>query len=59
LLEYVSWPMCALEAAESLEQLRVLWFGHSIKVEDACVPPQQDINTAEDLLAAERQARIL
>ena len=49
LLEYVSWPVCELEAQEALEQLRVLWTGYPIQVETACVAPQQDINTADDL----------
>ena len=50
----MSWPVCDLEATEALEQLRVLWAGYAIKVEDACVPPLQDINTAEDLEQARR-----
>lgn len=49
LLDYVSWPVCSLETIEALEQLRVLWMGHKIKVDTACVAPKQDINTAEDL----------
>lgn len=49
LLEYVSWPVCELEALEALEQLRVLWAGYNIKVEQACVYPLQDINTLNDL----------
>ena len=52
LLEMVNWPMCAIAAAESLEQLSVLWAGYQIKVEDACVMPLQDINTADDLALA-------
>ncbi len=52
LLDYVSWPLCELEKAEALEQLRVLWSGVSIKVEEACVEPLQDINTKEDLIRA-------
>ena len=52
LLEFVIWPVCALEASESLEQLRVLWAGHKIQVDEACVPPLQDINTEEDLALA-------
>lgn len=52
LLEVVSWPVCALETVEALEQLRVLWAGYKIKVEEACLPPLQDINTAEDLAYA-------
>ncbi len=49
LQEFVSWPVCDLEAVEALEQLRVLWAGYSIKVDVACIEPKQDINTAEDL----------
>lgn len=49
LLDYVDWPECAIESFECLEQLRVLWRGHAIQVEQACVPPTQDINTPEDL----------
>lgn len=51
-LEYVRLPICELETIEALEQLRVLWAGHRIKVDTACVAPQQDINTAEDLKKA-------
>lgn len=53
LLDYVSWPVCELEQYECLEQLRVLWSGFAIKVDEACVEPLQDINTAEDLLVAQ------
>jgi 3-deoxy-manno-octulosonate cytidylyltransferase (CMP-KDO synthetase) len=49
LLDFVQWPVCALESIEALEQLRVLWSGHAIHVETACVAPRQDINTADDL----------
>ena len=52
LLDMVHWPVCELEAMESLEQLRVLWAGHRIKVDQACVRPLQDINTADDLARA-------
>jgi len=52
LLDVVTWPVCELETIEALEQLRVLWAGHKIKVDEACVRPLQDINTADDLLAA-------
>lgn len=55
LLEYVNWPVCELEAIEGLEQLRVLWAGHTIKVDEACVCPLQDINTLNDLEAARCQ----
>lgn len=53
LLDYVQWPVCALETFEALEQLRVLWMGHKIHVAEACIEPRQDINTAEDLQRAQ------
>jgi 3-deoxy-manno-octulosonate cytidylyltransferase (CMP-KDO synthetase) len=49
LLKFVTWPVCELEEIEALEQLRVMWAGYKIKVEEACVRPLQDINTSEDL----------
>ena len=45
----VHWPTCALASIESLEQLSVLWAGYKIRVDNACVLPLQDVNTAEDL----------
>ena len=53
LLDMVTWPVCSLEAVEALEQLRVLWSGHAIQVDEACVAPRQDINTLDDLKQAE------
>lgn len=58
LLEVVTWPVCELETIEALEQLRVLWAGYKIKVDEACVRPLQDINTADDLLAARREMEL-
>ena len=55
LLDMVNWPICELETIEALEQLRVLWAGYKIKVDEACVRPLQDINTADDLIAAQRE----
>jgi 3-deoxy-manno-octulosonate cytidylyltransferase (CMP-KDO synthetase) len=49
LKEYVSWPPCALETMEALEQLRILDAGFPIHVDVACIEPLQDINTPEDL----------
>lgn len=49
LLEFVSLPQCSLEKIESLEQLRVLWYGYKIKVDKASVKPRQEINTIQDL----------
>lgn len=53
LLDYVTWPVCDIEKYEALEQLRILWAGIGIKVDEACVEPLQDINTREDLLLAQ------
>ena len=55
LLEMVSWPECELATAEALEQLKVLWSGYKIKVEQACVQPLQDVNTGEDLTLVRNQ----
>lgn len=52
LRQVVSWPACQLETTEALEQLRILWNGYPIKVDEACVEPLQDINTPEDLAKA-------
>lgn len=54
LLDFVSWPVCDLEQYEALEQLRVLWSGATIWVDEACVEPLQDINTKDDLLRAQQ-----
>ena len=55
LLDFVTWPVCALETMEALEQLRVLWAGMKIIVNDACTRPLQDINTLDDLMAARHE----
>ncbi len=52
--EIVKLPVCELETIEALEQLRILWSGFQIRVDKACVPPLQDINTADDLTLARR-----
>ena len=49
LRRFVEWPVCALEAAERLEQLRALYYGATIMVavtEQALLP---GIDTREDL----------
>jgi len=46
---YVSWPPCAIEQYESLEQLRVLWYGERIAVCEAIETPGPGIDTQEDL----------
>ncbi|NLY57361.1 MAG: 3-deoxy-manno-octulosonate cytidylyltransferase [Gammaproteobacteria bacterium] len=47
--DYVRWPSSPLETAESLEQLRALWFGCRIHVADACEIPPAGVDTPEDL----------
>lgn len=42
-------PPCALEETEKLEQLRALWLGLRIVVEDAVEPPTPHVDTEEDL----------
>lgn len=46
---YVSWPACALEKHESLEQLRVLWNNEKIAVCEAGELPGPGIDTAQDV----------
>ena len=47
-------PPCALEETEKLEQLRALWLGHRIIVEDAVEPPSPHVDTEEDLIKIRR-----
>lgn len=46
---YVAWPECALEQVERLEQLRVLWHGERILVEDAQQEAGPGVDTLEQL----------
>ncbi|GAB6067392.1 3-deoxy-manno-octulosonate cytidylyltransferase [Methylothermus subterraneus] len=50
---YVSWSPAPLEQAESLEQLRVLWYGEKILVVTVTEPPEPGVDTLEDLLRVE------
>ncbi|WP_406821332.1 3-deoxy-manno-octulosonate cytidylyltransferase [Pseudomonas sp. KnCO4] len=56
LQDFVSWGPCWLEQTESLEQLRALWHGVRIHVEDAIEAPAVGVDTAQDL---ERVRRLL
>ncbi|AKD37674.1 3-deoxy-manno-octulosonate cytidylyltransferase [Pasteurella multocida subsp. multocida OH4807] len=47
--QYVQWQPTALEQIESLEQLRVLWYGERIHVELANEVPLVGVDTPEDL----------
>ena len=59
---YVSWPACALEQTEKLEQLRALYKGAVIQVEEACmsipagVDTQQDLEAVRQYLSSHRNA---
>jgi len=46
---YAGWPACPLETTESLEQLRVLWYGEKIAVVEAEEAPAAGVDTPEDL----------
>ncbi|UQB43480.1 3-deoxy-manno-octulosonate cytidylyltransferase [Thiomicrospira microaerophila] len=46
---YVNWPECALEKVEKLEQLRVLWHGERILVEQALMDAGLGVDTQEQL----------
>ncbi len=54
LLELSRTAPCYLEELERLEQLRALWLGMEIRVGIAKEPPGPDVDTLEDLAAAER-----
>ena len=54
LLQLARTPSCELECSEKLEQLRALYNGMEIRVGVAEASPGPDINTPEDLQAAER-----
>lgn len=49
LQKWVQSPACEIESYESLEQLRALWLGMRIQMQQAYEVPGQDINTMEDL----------
>lgn len=49
LRRYVAWAPAPLELAESLEQLRVLWYGEGIHVGIATNAPGPGVDTAGDL----------
>lgn len=56
LRDFVSWGPCWLERCEALEQLRALWHGVRIHVDDARELPPAGVDTPEDL---ERVRRLL
>ena len=46
---YIAWPECDLELVERLEQLRVLWHGERILVEDALMDAGIGVDTQAQL----------
>lgn len=46
---YVNWPPCMLEQTEKLEQLRALYKGAVIQVEEACMTIPAGVDTQHDL----------
>ena len=49
LKKFSTTPVCELERSESLEQLRALYTGEKIYIEEACTPSGISIDTEEDL----------
>ena len=49
LKEYSELPVCTLEKHEALEQLRIVWNGKKIHVEEAVELPGHGVDTPEDL----------
>ncbi|MDN3489912.1 3-deoxy-manno-octulosonate cytidylyltransferase [Pseudoalteromonas sp. APC 3694] len=47
--QYIQLSVSPLEVLESLEQLRVLYHGYTIKIEQAVVTPHAGVDTPEDL----------
>lgn len=47
--QYLEWESSDIEKTESLEQLRVLYYGERIKVITAEVPPGPGVDTVDDL----------
>ncbi len=47
--EFVSWSPAPMELAESLEQLRALYNGRRIHVDQACLTPAAGVDTESDL----------
>ena len=54
LKKYCSWTPSVLEGVESLEQLRILWFGESIFVKTVLKTPEAGVDTQEDLERVEK-----
>ncbi len=51
---YINWSVTPLEVVESLEQLRVLWYGECIRVLTIPQAPEAGVDTEEDLIRVEK-----
>ncbi|HLR17966.1 MAG TPA: 3-deoxy-manno-octulosonate cytidylyltransferase [Alcanivoracaceae bacterium] len=47
--DYIAWPQVSLEAEESLEQLRALYYGAAIHIAPACATVPAGVDTPDDL----------
>lgn len=54
LQNFAKMPKCGLEQAEHLEQLRAMYHGAKIRIEEAVEIPGQDVNTFEDIIKVEK-----
>ncbi|MCX7092334.1 MAG: 3-deoxy-manno-octulosonate cytidylyltransferase [Methylobacter sp.] len=55
---YCLWDASRLESVESLEQLRILWYGEAIRVHIVDKTPAAGVDTQEDLLRVEQVLRL-
>ncbi len=57
LSRYCLWDASKLESVESLEQLRILWYGEAIRVKIVDKTPVAGVDTQEDLMRVEQVLR--
>ncbi len=55
LKQYVTWRQSTLEALESLEQLRILWYGKAITVRVISEVPGGGVDVEDDIMRVENQ----
>ncbi|MFI3155650.1 MAG: 3-deoxy-manno-octulosonate cytidylyltransferase [Methylococcaceae bacterium] len=55
---YCLWNASKLESVESLEQLRILWYGEAIRVHIVDKTPAAGVDTQEDLIRVEQVLRL-
>jgi 3-deoxy-manno-octulosonate cytidylyltransferase (CMP-KDO synthetase) len=54
LKDYCLWQSSVLETVESLEQLRILWYGEQILVKTVAKTPEAGVDTQADLERVEK-----